>query len=182
MQEKDKPVCCSGGALGADLAWGIAAHAAGHDVIHFIFRNHHSTADPKQLHVLTQDQLLVADGHLVKANKTLRRKWPVSNDFVANLLRRNYYQVVYSDSLYAISSFDGYGMVKGGTAWAVQMMIDIHPNAKIYVFDQQVERWFQWKGAWMPSMQPPAPDGLYAAIGSRELTAAGLRAIESIFQ
>ena len=181
MQE-NTPICCSGGAVGADLAWGYAAEAAGHDVMHFIFQGHKSTASKEQLYVLNREQLAEAEPHLTNANKTVKRRWPVNNQFVGNLLRRNYFQVRYSDSLYAVTHFDNYGMVDGGTAWAVQMMIDLHPNARIYLFDQKVGSWFQWKGAWMPAMQPSTPTGIYAAVGSRALSPKGLAAIKSVFE
>ncbi len=175
------PVCCSGGADGADMAWGDAASAAGHDVMHFIFKGHRSTAPKKQLYTLTKDQLDEANPYLEIANKTLKRNWPVSSYFVASLLRRNYFQIRYSDSLYAISGLDRKGLVKGGTAWAVQMMIDQKPNSKIYLFDQAKNSWFIWKGAWMPSMVPSCPTGVYAAIGSRELAENGRTAIQQVF-
>lgn len=182
MQENSDPVCCSGGAEGADLEWGCAATKSNHAVMHFVFAGHRSRADKDQLVELTKDQLEVANDHLARANKSLHRRWPVSNYFVGNLLRRNYYQVVWSQSLYAISGFDSYGMVEGGTAWAVQMMIDLNPGAGIYVFDQKVGQWYQWKGGWVPVIKPPKPDGIYAGIGSRKLLTAGKEAIWKVFE
>lgn len=179
MQEK--PVCLSGGAKGADLAWGDAATAAGHDVLHFVFAGHRSTAPREQLHFLSREELELAEPHLVKANKRLRRKWPVRNDFVANLLRRNFFQVRHSDSLYAVSHLDRDGMVAGGTSWACAMMIDLHPEAPIFLFDQKVSQWYRWKGAWMPCLQPPVPTGVYAGVGSRDLLPSGEKAIVDVF-
>ena len=166
--QNEKPVCCSGGAVGSDLSWGNAAEAAGHDVIHFVFAGHRSTAKRDQLHYLSRDELAIANDHLAKANKKLQRKWPVRSEFVANLLQRNYYQVLYSGSLYAVSHLDHNGMVAGGTAWAVQMMNDLHPEAPMFLFDQKIRQWYSWKGTWVPVLQPSAPTGVYAAVGSRD--------------
>ncbi len=175
-------VCISGGAKGADAAFGIAASRAGDGVIHMIFQGHHSRCPGDQLLSLTTEQLAVADEHLEKANLTLKRRWPVAHPFVANLLRRNYYQVVWSQSLYAISKFDRYGMVSGGTAWAVQMMIDINSLGNIFVFDQEEGQWYQWKSTrWMPVLPPARPQGIYAGVGSRELNSAGEAAILALY-
>jgi hypothetical protein len=174
-------VCLSGGADGADLAWGTSAAAYGHSVVHWTFRGHRSKASASQIVVLAPDQLLVADPYLEHANLTLKRRWPVANNFVASLLRRNYYQVAWSDSCYAISALDKNGLVKGGTAWATQMFTDMHPDGRCYVFDQNSQQWYQWKGAWCPIIAPPRPTGVYAGIGSRELNPDGERAIMELY-
>lgn len=170
-------VCLSGGAAGADLKWGEVASARGDEVIHYIFRGHRSTAPEHQKIILSPSQLAEADPHLETANKTLRRRFPGSNDFVNNLLRRNYYQVVWSGSVYAISQIGKDGLVKGGTAWATTMFTDMHPYGKCYVYDQVAKQWFQWKGGWCPIVMPPTPVGVWAGIGSRDLLPAGERAI-----
>ena len=173
-------VCLSGGADGADLQWGMTAGTRGDAVIHFIFRGHRSKAPEAEKVVLTRAQLLEADPFLEKANKTLKRRFPGSNDFVNSLLRRNYYQVAWSQACYAISEIDKNQLVKGGTAWAVQMFLDLHPEGKCYVFDQKKEQWFQWKNGWCPIISPPAPEGVWAGIGTRELNEAGKKAIRDL--
>lgn len=175
-------VCCSGGAIGADTHWGIEAQAHGHSVIHLSFKGHKADTSSGEIITLTHEQLLQADDHLARANKSLRRKWPVSNYHVACLLRRNYFQVAWSDSLYGVSHFDLNGQVDGGTAWAVQMMIDLHPGAPVYVFDQNLKQWFQWKGRWMPIACPPTPSGAYAGVGSRKLKETGREAISALYE
>jgi hypothetical protein len=182
MQEQNSnPVCVSGGAKGADLLWGEMAAKAGHDVIHLTFRNSRHTIPEGQEYILDDEQLKKADKLLDFANKSLKRKWPVTNPYTASLLRRNYYQVRDSDSLYAVSHLDSYGQVSGGTAWAVQMMIDIHQGSPVWLFDQKVAQWYSWKGSWMPCMKPPCPSGIYAAVGSRDLNQCGEMAIRSLY-
>lgn len=173
-------VCLSGGAEGADLMWGMTAGSRGDAVIHFIFKGHRSRAPADELVSLSRSQLLEADPFLENANKTLKRRFPGSNDFVNSLLRRNYYQVAWSQSLYAVSAIDKNQLVKGGTAWAVQMFLDLHPEGKCFVYDQEKEQWFQWKNGWCPIMAPPAPQGVWAGVGSRDLTDAGKAAIRTL--
>ena len=178
----ENDVCCSGGAPGADLIWGEEATKYGHSVIHFTFRGHRTKAPKSQLVVLDENQLELANEHVDKANKTLKRTWPVRDQFVGNLLRRDYYQVVMSDSLYAVSTFDQRGEIKGGTAWAIEMMKNLHPYGKIYLFDQKRNGWAQWKGGWFSIIKPPRPAGIYAGVGSRDLNSKGERAIREVFE
>lgn len=182
-------MCLSGGADGADIAWGIAAEKAGHRIVHWSFIGHRSTAN--NLSVLNSTQLKVADSYLELANKSLMRKWPTSSNTVNNLLRRNFYQIYYSDSVYAISTLTqdrSLLKISGGTAWACQMYVDrwLHTdsnmdNCQLYLFDQLSEKWFNWKNTWLEINQPPVPSGVYAGIGTRDLNQAGLHAICNVY-
>lgn len=180
MQDNN-PILLSGGAKGADSLWGECATNTSHDVIHFTFERSNHAIPKGQEYVLSKSQLKYAEQFIIKANKSLHRKWPVSNPHVANLLLRNYYQIMDSESLYAISEFDNYGQVKGGTAWAVQMMIDQHPDCPTWVFDQKTSQWHVWKQRWMPINNPPRPSGIYTGIGSRVLLPSGERAIKALY-
>jgi hypothetical protein len=108
-------ILLSGGAIGADVYWGRLAAERGDEVIHFSFQGHaHKSSAPKgTLAVLSQDDLNIADPFLVQACETLKRRFPPRSLFVANLLRRNYYQVAETESVYAISTFEK-GLVAGG--------------------------------------------------------------------
>jgi hypothetical protein len=153
-------VCLSGGAPGSDQQWGMNAGKAGHVVVHWSFVGHKSTAPVEELSILPQSLLDTADPYCALANKTLKRSWPPRWIGTANLLRRNWFQVCYSSSVYAISNFklpagvvipiggvlDNKVRVQGGTAWAVQMFIDRHNGeaCKCFVFDQDAGYWFEW--------------------------------------
>lgn len=173
-------MCLSGGAEGADLQFGMTAGSRGHEVIHWSFARHKSRAPEIEIVYLTEEQLEIADARLVLANRTLGRRIP-KNVYVKNLLRRNWYQVEFAERLYAVSTFAG-PHVSGGTAWAVQMFIDRFKGlpCEAYVFDQAVDKWFCWKGEWQEIAAPPAPHGIYAGVGTRELNDTGKRAIRSI--
>lgn len=177
-------ICLSGGADGADLQWGMTAGKAGHMVRHFSFRGHKSKAPDAEIAVLTPEQLVEADRHLEIANKTLKRRFPSQNEHVNNLLRRNYYQVNWAESVYAIATIER-GLVTGGTAWAVQMFLDRFGGGPCaaYVYDQTVSKWFVWDGpqvGWSEIIEPPAPAGVWAGIGSRDLKQNGKDAIRAL--
>ena len=164
----------SGGAIGADYLWGKLAGKRGDKVVHFSFAEHSQKATvPKHtLHIIPQEDLNAVDGFLKQANKTLKRNFPPRSQFVANLLRRNYYQVAETDSVYVISKFEK-GLVAGGTAWAVYMYLDrFDPECTLpcYVFDQVNAVWTQWiDGGFVEIDQPPEPTGTWTGIGSRDL-------------
>jgi hypothetical protein len=187
-----KSVCMSGGAEGADSIFGACALAAGHDLVHFTFKNHKLKfeKDNKQLsyiHVLTQDELNIADEYLIQANEVVGRKFPSSSLYVNNLLRRNYYQIKDSDACYAVSKIEQ-GKIAGGTAWATAMfVVKNNFNAcPCYVFCQITEKWHEWSGTnWNEIISPPKfKDGLvYAGIGSRrDIVDAGTNAILELYE
>lgn len=175
-------MCLSGGADGSDLQWGMTAGFAGHEVIHWSFEGHKTSAPKQELAVLTEEQLLAADPHLHKANRVLKRKTLArGSKKVLSLLRRNWYQVEHAERVYAVSTIRGV-KVEGGTGWAVQMFIDRHQGlpCEAYVFDQELEKWFCWKGEWVEIDQPIKPHGVWAGIGTRELNAKGKAAIRDL--
>lgn len=177
--------CFSGGAEGADKLWGELAKSHGHEVLHYTFKEHPF----KEGIVLIQEELNIADPFLKRANKKLGRKFPSKNNFVNNLLRRNFYQVRETERVYAVASFLG-DLVLGGTAWAVQMYIDLCHDKDIdpecYVFDQMTTKpgWVFWnrdKLIWESIDKVPTPSGRWTGIGSRELRPEGKNAIESVW-
>ncbi len=175
-------ICLSGGAIGADVEWGLYAGLAGHQVVHWSFARHRTKAPADQITVLSQEQLEIADPYLEQANRYLQRKWPIRNYTVSNLLRRNYYQVRWTDAVYAVSHLDMCGQVDGGTAWATTMFANIHPDRPMYLFDQKVKAWYIWVDGWKPMTElPTRPSGTWAGIGSRKLLDTGREAIREMF-
>lgn len=178
-------ICFSGGAVGSDTEWGKAALKKGHTVKHFSFHGHTiKNIPPETLVVLPVNELLLADPFLKVANKTLKRKFPTSNGYVNNLLRRNYYQIKDSHSVYAIGNIVG-NLVEGGTAWATQMFIDGYQSSglpRAWVFNQIKKQWHTYDGMWVPCDLPPEPEGSYAAIGTRSPNQDGLNAITKVMR
>jgi len=174
-------LCVSGGAPGADLQWGLCSGLAGYSVVHWSFQGHHSQAPSQEIVRLTANQLAQADPFCLRANQTLKRQYPPASRYGQNLLRRNYYQIAWSGSLYAVASLVD-GQVQGGTGWAVQMFLDRHDNAACaaYVFCQHAGYWFAWQGDWRRIAMPPRPEGVFAGIGSRTLDASGKQAIRTL--
>ncbi|KAM0347321.1 hypothetical protein ACHAPU_004840 [Fusarium lateritium] len=174
-------VCLSGGADGADLAWGECAAMTGHEVVHWSFPGHSSQAPESQLIRLTDEQLQASDEALEAAAKALGKS-PPKRPNVARLLRRNYYQVAWSQACYAVTFMQNGDQAPGGTIWATTMFRQLHPeNRQLYVFDQSREVWLQWNGeSWDLIDMPPPPTGVWAGIGARHLTQSGHDAIRKL--
>jgi hypothetical protein len=168
-------ICMSGGAVGADLQWGMTAGKAGHRVIHFSFAGHKTDAPESEVVRLTEEELSEADPHLVRANETLKRRLPFAEPRVINLVRRDFYQIRWSQSLYGVVNFDHTG-IEGGTAWAVQMFLDIG-RTHVFVFDQARESWLTFAQKSWVAVEPPSPKGIWAGVGTRNLLPCGRDAI-----
>ena len=177
----------SGGAEGADSLWDAFARHNRHDVIHWSFSDHKSNlADVYQL---SEVELAQATPFVVRANKTLKRRFPSSNPYVDNLLRRNYFQIAETSAVYAMAPFAmGQGLnIAGGTAWACQMYLDQFVYDKrnwktchLYLFEPNALRWFEWEvDNWMPIERPPRPRTTYTGIGSRKLNPGVLVAFDA---
>ena len=134
--------------------------------------------------ILDEDTLHLADEHLNRASKTLKRDVPVSNDYNRNLLRRNYFIVRDAEAVFAVTYQSSKGM--GGTAWGVQMAIDM--GKPVYVFDMGVNRWRKYRDDLCvpcPGFAPCPTAKLtkeFAGIGSRFLSQAGRDAIDEVFE
>lgn len=179
-------ICYSGGCEGADKLFGIEAKKVGHEVKHFSFLNHKTSCPKDTLVSLNEFYLIQADPFLFEANKFLKRRFPTQAAYTNSLLRRNYYQIADSDSIYAISSIGDRGMVDGGTGWAVTMGI-CNGIKKVYLYDCKTSLWMVFSSInknefiWKLVMHLPFPEGKYAGIGKHDLPENGRCAIQSLY-
>lgn len=173
--------CHSGGAIGSDYFWGEASRIAGFEVKHYYCQDRTPYGNVE----ISSADYWEGVAHVHRANKTLKR----NPDKYMNLLARNWSQVKYSDTIFAIGKIISNGktqLVDGGTGWAVQMAID--EGKPVYVFDQDKNAWFAWEGkdaeiqsvmfeqlADIPCLTPN-----FAGIGTRDLKENGKQAIRDI--
>lgn len=172
-------VCFSGAAEGADQFWGVLALQYGHELIHWSFGKHskkNKFIGSEYIHILSQDELNCADPYLIKANTKIKRCFPTTSQYVNNLLRRNYFQINNSDSVYAVCNFDDKG-IYGGTAWAIQMFIDMcyenNTHKPLYILNQIDGLWYTYSyndDNWYTTDIIPIPSGKWTGIGSRNIS------------
>lgn len=166
----------SGGAIGSDSEWDSIGRSYG--MIknkHYYFEGFKTPKGNESIPVELKNE---ADEKLKNANKTLNRKFPTSNEYVNNLLRRNWWQVKNSDAIFAISTITN-NKVDGGTGWAVHMAIS--KNKPVYVFDQSKNKWFTWNGSFIEINTPILTEN-FAGIGTREINQNGKKAINDVYE
>ena len=92
----------SGGAKGIDTVGKIAGENVGHNQNHYYVEKNKT---PQGNVSITEQEAKKADPKLRKANSTLGRKFPTKNNYVNNLLRRNFSQVDNAEAVFAIATF-----------------------------------------------------------------------------
>lgn len=177
--EEPMKMCNSGGAHGSDTVWHDECVKRGIPVraFHFVKK----LEGKPNFVILDQASLDLADPYCIQANQKLKRYFPANGKpWIANLLRRNYYQIRDSEAVYAIGKIDfDKGIVHGGTGWAVQMAID--KELFVYVFDLNKNNWFAWSYVdnKFIDIDKPGFHNTFAGIGTREITEAGIKAIQN---
>ena len=168
----------SGGAVGADYAWGKFGKKHGYEVRHYYYKN----KTPYGNYEISFPEFQEGLGYAKKAASRLNRVWS-SKTFIQFLLSRNWQQVKHSDMVYAIGIINQNNLVEGGTGYAVEMakMVD----KPIYVFDQNKKKWFYWDYN-LSEFTPYATEmklfsNNFAGIGTRDINSYGINAIEKIF-
>lgn len=166
----------SGGAVGADTQWDIIGKEFGMiNNKHYYFEGFKTPNGNTSIPINLKNE---ADSKLKATNKTLGRTFPTSNEYVNNLLRRNWWQVKNSDAIFAISSITD-NKVDGGTGWAVHMAIA--ENKPVYVFDQNQNKWFTWNNGKFIETTTPVLTKNFAGIGTREINEKGKQAIRNVY-
>ena len=204
VKEKFKAYVISGGAEGADTAFAKQADAVGLPAIHYTFGGHAKGIKATGFQrVLTTPELEEADSRVSQANNNLGRN-PTKKEYTKNLQRRNWYQIKYADSAYAVGEFQKKGnqkdyktgnvkyikestQVKGATGLTVQMAID--KKIPVFFYEQVEKQWYKWNkgansefGMFTQIKSPPKPTNRFAGIGTRNINPAGKQAIKTLFQ
>lgn len=165
----------SGGAKGSDITWSLIGQEFG------LTEFNHYWYKKKNPFSKIEDEISEEDYQegvemVHNANKILKRK---NIDKYMHLLARNWCQVKYSDSVYAISIRKNNKEFFGGTMWAIQMAILI--NKSVYVFDQEKEQWYFWNNDKFEVCVTPRLSLNFAGIGTREINEAGIKAIRNVY-
>lgn len=181
IQPSEKITIHSGGAIGADTEWANIGKRIKADVIAHSFTGHKISGGIPYIH--PQVELNRADILLEKINKDYLpdRRFSTAKEYVKNLLRRNYFQVVDSDALIAAGKVEDVPnvgkRVSGGTAWAFYMAIEQGKPA--YIFNQTDNQWYKGEGKELIRVSPESIPRYktIAGVGTRDLNDAGRKAL-----
>ena len=188
--DKYKSVIYSGAAEGPDRWFAKIGKEKGIPTIHYTFGADMADA---QFAVgfkrpLEKSELEAANIHVAKASQELGKPMAGLSERQLNYLRRNWYQVAFTNAIYAVAPLETSGakkhkIVQGGTGWTVEMA-KTHKNTRdrIFVYDEPSSKWWKWNrsvGFFEPLKGlPPKPPRSWAGIGSRKATVNGQKAIQ----
>ena len=185
--------CHSGGATGSDSYWESIGANFGVKTRAYSYQTKYHQS-PNKVEISDGDYKEGVD-EINKSNKHMDR---FGINKYMNLLARNWAQVKYSNQVFAIGTIvepgakspKGYyskakiQTVDGGTGYAVMMAIN--NMREVYVFDQIKLKWFRWSYSTMSFIElketPKIRTHNFAGIGTREITADGIKAIEEVYQ
>ena len=138
---------------------------------------------PGYLKPLSDAELGQANLAMTEANKSLDR--PLSNQGkdALDLIRKNYFNVIKTDSLYVVGDLiNGKKEIAGAGGWTTQMGIDA--NKRVNVYDQLSKRWYEYNNQadrFVEIATPKKPTRRFAAFGQGRLTSDGKNAIKELY-
>lgn len=172
----------SGGAAGAEAAFGELAERYGIDEVNFTFEGH---ADVRRrgLRVLNHEELLAGDISLEYVSRLMNRRY-TEGPVLRKILQTIWYQVNNGQEIYVVGHIEADNTVRGGTGWGAEFAKLC--NKPLSVFDQARDGWFTWSGtAWVRRTSDDAPLFTHPHVtgtGTRRLEDNGRKAIEALFE
>ena len=181
--ERMDPADCilfSGGAPGAEAAFGELAERHGVEEVNFTFDGHQIERH-RGVRVLNHEELRNGDVSLEYVSRLMRRRY-TEGPTLRKILQTLWYQVNNGQEVYVVGTIQSDDTVRGGTGWGAEFAKLC--NKPLYVFDQDRDGWFHWTGsAWMSDAAnlPAIAHPHFTGTGTRTLRENGRRAIEALF-
>src|SRR2546423_4949029 len=171
----------SGGAQGAEAAFGACAERHGIEEVNFTFDGH-KIVRQRGVRVLNHEELQNGDVSLAYVSRLMNRRFSDSPT-IRKILQTIWYQVNNGQEVYVIGAVLEDDTVRGGTGWGAEFAKLC--NKPLYVFDQEKNSWFSWTGEdWEKRSSANGPlvtHPHFSGTGTRTLVANGKRAIDDLF-
>ena len=168
----------SGGAQGAEAAFGALAEANGIDEVNFTFSGHRQERTNGST-PLGERELAAGDVSLVYVSKRLGRTWS-RGPLIKKVLQSLWHQVSRAQQVFVVGAIQPDGTVHGGTGWSVELARMWHKD--LWVYDQEQKGWFHWHSERWVSGVPVIEQPHFCGTGTRYLTEDGQRAIAGLFE
>ncbi len=169
----------SGGAKGAEAAFGACAEERGIPELNYSFEGHRLLERTRGVVLLDEHELRKGDFSPVYVSKRLNRaldKIPL----VRSVLQTIWHQIKGADQVFVVGAIQPDNTVRGGTGWGAEL--SKLWKKPLFVFDQSKRGWFQWSGtAWEIAHMPVITSENFAGIGTQDLTEEGRTAIRELF-
>ncbi|TNE86605.1 MAG: hypothetical protein EP330_21190 [Deltaproteobacteria bacterium] len=167
----------SGGANGAEAAFGEACEAWGVHEVNFTFEGHKQVRS-RGRYELSPRELAAGDVSLVYVSRRLNRTYS-EGSLIRRVLQTLWHMVSRSQQVFVIGQIQEDGTVVGGTGWSVELARMW--NKSLWVYDQDQTGWYRWDGeSWVPGT-PLITSIHFTGTGTRYLTDEGRAAIRDLF-
>jgi len=178
---REDVILFSGGAPGAEAAFGACAESHGIEEVNFTFDGH-KIERHRGVRVLNHEELQSGDVSLAYVSRLMHRRY-TDSPTIRKVLQTLWYQVNSGQEIYVIGTVLDDGTVRGGTGWGAEFAKLC--NKPLHVFDQDKNSWFTWTGEeWEKRSSANAPmiaHVHFTGTGTRKMQANGKRAIEDLF-
>ena len=180
MMTPSESILFSGGAPGAEAAFGACAEQRGIDEVNFTFDGH-EIARRRGVRVLNHEELQSGDVSLAYVARLMNRRY-TDSPMIRKVLQTLWYQINNGQEIYVVGTILADGTVRGGTGWGAEFAKLC--NKPLHVFDQEKDGWFWWSNdEWHPARAagPLILHPHFTGTGTRTLQKNGARAIEELF-
>jgi hypothetical protein len=178
--KKEDCILFSGGAQGAEAAFGAAAEGYGIEEVNFTFDGH-TVARTRGIRMLNHEELQKGDVSLTYVSRLLHRDYPAGAPMLRKVLQSIWYMVNDGQEVYVVGKIMEDDTVRGGTGWGAEFAKIC--NKPLFVFDQERDGWFAWeKDRWTKVGVPVIGHNHFTGTGTRFLEANGRKAIEDLFR
>ena len=171
----------SGGAPGAEAAFGACAERHGVEEVNFTFEGHNIDRH-RGVRVLNHEELLAGDVSLEYVSRLMHRRYTESPT-LRRVLQTLWYQVNSGQEIYVIGAIQDDGTVRGGTGWGAEFAKLC--NKPLFVFDQAAGRWCRWTGSEWETLagakEPVITHPHFTGTGTRTMQDNGRKAIDALF-
>jgi hypothetical protein len=172
----------SGGAPGAEAAFGACAEHYGIEEVNFTFEGH-KIDRRRGVRVLNHEELLAGDVSLEYVSRLMHRRY-TEGPTIRKVLQSLWYQVNNGQEIYVIGSILDDATVKGGTGWGAEFAKLC--NKPLSVFDQAKDAWFHWNGETWDELDastvPVISHPHFTGTGTRTLRDNAKREIDALFR
>jgi hypothetical protein len=168
----------SGGAPGAEAAFGACAERHGVEEVNFTFEGHRIERH-RGVRVLNHEELLAGDVSLEYVSRLMRRRYS-EGPTLRKVLQTLWYQVNNGQEIFVIGTINEDDTVRGGTGWGAEFAKLC--NKPLHVFDQEKNGWFEWTGdEWQSRAETPTiTHPHFTGTGTRSVQENGKKAIEDL--
>ena len=168
----------SGGAKGAEAAFGALAAKHGVTEVNFSFAGHHQDRTESRVE-LTERELAAGDVSLKYVSRRLHRDY-AHKVGIRKILQSLWHQVSRAQQIFVVGVIKDDGTVEGGTGWSVELARMWHKD--LWVYDQEKNGWFSWSGSRWEAGVPVINSEHVCGTGTRRLSDGGQQALNELFE